>query len=144
MSKSKSKVEVKEIIGLDVGQARSGIARASSVAKLAQPLKSVPTPELVRTIWQFSKENELDSVVVGLPRNLQGHDTDQTTWVREWVKRAVTETKLPFYWQDEALTSKLAASQKPKGQKPADEHAVAAAIILQDFLDTPEAERVPC
>jgi RNase H-fold protein (predicted Holliday junction resolvase) len=51
---------------------------------------------------------------------------------------------LPFYWQDEALTSQAAdkiQNSKSKAQN-IDEHSLAAAIILQDFLDGAENDRV--
>lgn len=133
------------MLGLDVGAKRTGIARASSVAKIAQPLTSAPTTEIMRKLQELIEELGVSAVAVGLPRNLSGDDTAQTAWVRGWVDRAKKHFQdLPFYWQDEALTSKLAAAKQASGKKPTDDHALAAAIILQDFLDTPETGRVMC
>ncbi len=130
-----------EILALDIGTVNVGLARGSTAARIAQPLKTLKT----KNIEELKKEIELngaEAIVVGLPRNLSGEDTDQTRWVRAWVKDAKSSVGLPFYWQDEALTSHLAQGRKAKNQ--VDEHAEAAAIILQDFLDTPEQERVGC
>ena len=137
-------MEAKEFIGLDVGQKHIGVARASSIAALAEPLTTIKTSEDLTQLEKMIRENSVHSVVVGLPRNLQGDDTAQTAWVRDWVARAKKHLVLPFYWQDEALTSKLAQMHKLSSKNPVDEHAMAAAIILQDFLDTPEAERSVC
>jgi putative Holliday junction resolvase len=139
-------VEIKEFIGLDVGQKHTGIARASSGARLAEPLMSVETARVLKTLEDLIKKQDIDSIVIGLPRNLSGNDTTQTQWVRDWVKRAKDRIDLPFFWQDEALTSKVATSRElmKKQQAKADIDSLAAAIILQDFLDTPEAERVVC
>lgn len=135
-------MEAREFIGLDVGKARTGIARGSNLAKLAEPLKSVPTEQVLAELAD-SFEN-LAGVVVGLPRSLSGEETEQTAWVRSWVDKAKKQIKTTFYWQDEALTSKLAEAEDINKGKIQDIDAVAAAIILQDFLDSPESLRVVC
>jgi len=126
-----------EFIGVDYGSVRVGLARGSSAARLAEPLKTVPEAEALAKIASQAKANQAVGVVVGLPRSLEGKDTQQTILVRDWVKTAKDKIALPFYWQDEALTSAAAS-------KTDDIDAAAAAIILQDFLDTPEEERVRC
>jgi putative Holliday junction resolvase len=122
-----------DYIGLDVGERRTGIARASAVAKLAEPLKIVETTKAAEEIKELIKENGVKAVIVGLPRNLQGDDTPQTRWVRDWVENLKKEIALPFYFQDEALTTELAQSRLGGDGYKDDE---AASIILQDFLDS--------
>jgi len=137
---------LKEIIGLDVGMATTGLARASTTARLPEPLMSLPTDKVVSKVRELMGKSGLEAIVVGLPRNLSGEDTAQTKWVRDWVDKTKPRLPIPFFWQDEAITSRHAAklqTSKFKNQK-FDEHALAAAIILQDFLDTPENERVRC
>jgi putative Holliday junction resolvase len=136
--------EASELIGLDIGHKRTGIARASSLAALAEPLMSVGTTEVVKTLKKLASDKEVSAVAIGLPRNLQGNDTAQTLWVRDFVDKLKKQITMPFYWQDEALTTKLAENLKQGAKSPADEHSLAAAIVLQDFLDTPPAERVIC
>lgn len=136
---------VSEIISLDVGQTRTGLARASTAAKLAEPLFSVATTQLVKRLSEMVNQGD-KTIVVGLPRSLSGEETAQTRWVRDFTK--FLKTKLPdvkFYWQDEALTSREAADKLQKSRfknQSFDEHARAAAIILQDFLDTPADNKV--
>lgn len=139
-------MENEQLLGLDVGKARTGIARASSMARLAEPLMTVGTADLIKILGELIKEQNYSIVVVGLPRNLQGDETAQTEWVRHWVDKAKKKLATEFYWQDEALTTKIAeAHQLSKGKKiPQGADAMAAAIILQDFLDAPEAIRVGC
>ena len=137
-------MEVKQLLGLDVGQKRIGVARASSAARLAEPLITINTADAWDKLQQIIKEQETETIVVGLPRNLQGDDTAQTTWVHEWVGKAKKQIKLPFYWQDEALTSHIAEVEREAHKTNHDVDALAAAIILQDFMDTPEAQRMPC
>jgi putative Holliday junction resolvase len=134
-------VETGETLGLDVGIKRTGIARASSVARLAEPLISTKTADVVKTLDQYIKQHRVDAVVVGLPRNMQNDDTEQTAWVREWVDNLKGSIEVPIYWQDEALTTVQAANLEQ--QHKADVDSLSAAIILQNFLDAPVADRNP-
>jgi putative Holliday junction resolvase len=134
----------KEYLSLDVGLKRTGIARGSESARLAEPLFSVATTEILETLKDLIEEYNVSAVVVGLPRNLHGNSTQQTNWVREWVDQIKKKISLPFYWQDEVLSSKIAAAKKLSYNKVHDIDSLAAAVILQDFLDAPEANRMVC
>lgn len=136
-------MEANQLLGLDVGTVRTGIARGSSVARIAEPLMSVETAKVFDCLEKLIKEYEVGAVVVGLPRNLSGDDTDQTRWMRSWVGDARKHLKLPLYWQDEALTSQQAEAHR-ESNKGHDVDSKAAAIILQDFLDSSEEDRVLC
>ncbi len=135
-------MESNEILALDVGTVRTGIARGSTFARLAEPLMSVETAKLFDCLEKLIKEYEVGVVVIGLPRNLNGDDTDQTRWVRTWATDAKKHLRLPFYWQDEALTTQQAEAHSDN--KGHDIDSKAAAIILQDFLDSKEEDRVLC
>ena len=63
-------MEAKEILALDIGQKLTGLARASNVARIAEPLKNIDTKKAVDTVRDYLKNNEVEAVVVGLPRNL--------------------------------------------------------------------------
>lgn len=127
-----------EYIGVDMGSARVGLARGSDLARLAEPVRVVPLTDALVTIKNLASDNNTDAIVVGLPRNLNGEDTQQTQYVRAWVKQIMPHLSLPFYWQDEALTTQTASEFR------SGDDALAAAVILQDFLDTPKEERVRC
>jgi putative Holliday junction resolvase len=133
-----------QYLGLDVGLKRTGIARASEAARLSEPLQTVPTTEVVKILKNLIEEYNISAVVVGLPRNLHGNSTQQTNWVRDWVNHIKQKIDLPFYWQDEVLSTRIAEAKKLTYKKNQDIDALAAAIILQDFLDTPEASRMVC
>ena len=134
-----------EVIGLDVGEAHTGMARGNTTAKLAEPLGSVPTADVLAKLKGPSAKKSVDLLVIGLPRNLEGKDTKQTAWTRQWAAKVKTELGVPMYWQDEALTSRTTAKHQTSNIKhqTVDEHGSAAAAILQDFLDSPEDMRVP-
>ncbi|MBI2285632.1 Holliday junction resolvase RuvX [Candidatus Saccharibacteria bacterium] len=138
-------MEAKEILGLDLGAERTGIARASNVARLAEPLMSVPTKDAISTIRKYTSEHKVEAIAIGLPRNLSGEETKQTQWVREWTDKAKQKLAIPAYWQDEATTSLLAEAKIQNSKfkiQNVDEHSLAAAILLQDFLDGAEADRM--
>lgn len=132
---------------MDAGSAWVGVARGSSLARLAEPLKTLPAAAALDELRALAQTYAAAGVVIGLPRGLDGSDTAQTKAVRQWARQAKNLIKLPFYWQDEALTSRAAAGElqtvRLKSQN-VDEHGLAATVILQDFLDTPESERVRC
>jgi putative Holliday junction resolvase len=128
-----------EFLGVDVGSTRIGIARGSSIAKIAEPLKTVPANQALSELSDLIDKNSVAGIVVGLPRNLDGNDTTQTKAVRQWVKDAMSLIKIPLYWQDEALTSNVAEA---KSISPHGSDAEAAALILQDFLNANKAERM--
>jgi putative holliday junction resolvase len=131
-----------EFLGVDVGAVRIGIARGNLAARLAEPIKTAPAGQAVAELLNLSNKNQATGIVVGLPRSLDGTETEQTKSVRQWVRAAKTQIRLPFYWQDEALTSRAATSKMQNVKSNIDEHSLAAAIILQDFLDTPESDRL--
>jgi putative Holliday junction resolvase len=137
-------VEVNQYLALDVGLKRTGIARGSDAARLAEPLRTVATTEVLSTLKNLAEEYNVSAIVVGLPRNLHGNSTQQTNWVRDWVVKLKRKIDLPFYWQDEVLTTRIAEAKKLSYKKVHDIDSLAAAIILQDFLDTPQADRVMC
>lgn len=136
-------MEVREILGLDLGEKRTGIARASNVAKISEPLMTVETVNLIDELQKYAKQHKVEAVAAGLPRNLGGEDTEQTEWVRQFVDKIKLKLQVPLYWQDEALTSVKADALKKNHQR-ADTDSISAAIILQDFIDTPDADRLMC
>ena len=133
-----------QFLALDVGMKRTGIARASAIAKLPEPLMSVDTDNIIDCLNKLISEYSVDAIVIGLPRSLNGDDTDQTKWVREWTKNLKNQINLPLYWQDEALTTKVAEEWMKNSKTGHDIDAHAAAAILDDFLKSRPEERVLC
>jgi putative holliday junction resolvase len=121
-----------DYLGLDVGARRTGVARASAVAKLAEPLKILDTDKAIAEIKDLIEDYEVSGVIIGLPRNLDGNDTAQTAWVKKWADGLRLEIKAPIHFQDEALTSELAQTRIGGDGYKDDE---AASIILQEYLD---------
>jgi putative Holliday junction resolvase len=132
-------VNKRVFLGLDVGTKRIGLAIGDSIARIAQPLATLPVDGTITDQLQaYLQQHDVTDVVVGRPRNQSGETTDQTIIVERFVR-----TKMPMHyavrWQDESVTSVLAEDRLKARKKPytkGDIDAEAAAIILQDFLET--------
>lgn len=126
------------ILALDVGEKRIGVAMANSVARLASPLLTLDAgAKFLSKLEKLIKSNSVSAIVIGLPRNLSGQETAQTASIREFIKHLKTQIDLPIYLQDEATTSLAAETELKSRGKPyvkADIDALAATYILEDYL----------
>jgi putative holliday junction resolvase len=126
------------ILALDVGERRIGVALANTTARLARPLTTLDNSDhIIEDILNLVEQEGVQTIVVGLPRGLDGQTTAQTKTVEAFVKKLQTQVDLPFHWQDEALTSVQAEaelSHRNKVTNKADIDALAATLILEDFL----------
>lgn len=131
------------IIGLDVGTKRIGIAISDPLMFTAQPLKTITRiPEAVslETIDNICKEYNIISIVVGLPKNMNGTIGPQAEDCQNYAQMIKKKTGKDIIFEDERLTSKQAerflATQNKKYTKNKGLIDVAsAAIILQQYLD---------
>lgn len=138
------------VLGVDYGAKRIGLALSDYTGSLARPWQMVLSPggptgaaravSSLVTKLRESDDPDLDCIVVGLPRRLNGEDTDQTPVVRQFVTTLAELTGLPVETQDERLTSVEAESRlserEPDWRKrKALLDAEAASIVLQDYLD---------
>ncbi len=133
---NKSKV----YLGLDIGGQRIGVASGDSVARLAstQPTINVDGRE-ADEIRRLVTDLGVTDLVVGRPRNQSGDTTGQTQIVEQMAAQLLGPLSLPIHWQDESLTSVIAEERLATRKKPyskADIDAEAAALILQDYLET--------
>jgi putative holliday junction resolvase len=126
------------ILALDVGGRRIGVAAANVIARIAHPLVTIEnTPETPAALQQLVDEQQAVGLVVGLPRNLNGDETEQTRTVKAFVAALQEHITMPVYWQDEAVTSRKAETELAERGKPyakGDIDALAATYILDDFL----------
>lgn len=138
------------IVGLDVGERRIGVAVSDVTRTLARPLGVLRPAGLDRDAVQVSadeiarlasEEDGVASIVVGLPRRLDGTPTDMTRRVEQFARQLEARTALPVTLQDERLSSReaesrLALREKDWRVRKQRLDAAAAAVILQDYLDS--------
>lgn len=135
-------------MGLDVGARRIGVAVSDATATLARPVGVLQVTSLAAAVGPVREEiarlaaedDPIGSVVVGLPRRLDGTDNDMTAAVQTFAVQLQRRLGLPVLLQDERLTSReaesrLAIREKDWRRRKARLDAAAAAIILQDYLD---------
>ena len=127
-----------DIIGLDLGISRTGVARINTVAKIAEPLTEINMQknDFIEELKNLVIKYDGCAVVAGLPRGLDGQETEQTVWARELIKKIEVNVEVPVFGIDEAGTTKLA---EQRAQKNESVDSVAAGIILEDFIS--EVER---
>lgn len=126
-------------LALDVGEKRIGVARGDTGVRLAFPVETVEVDgrEYVR-IFQLYHEAHATAIIVGYPRNQSGEATSQTAYVEKFV-HPLTARGIEVIFQDESVTSIMAEDQlksRGKSYSKADIDALAAALILQDYLET--------
>lgn len=122
-------------LGVDVGQARTGLALSDPVGITCRPLDIVHErdPEAVITaILAVAEAEEVDTIVVGLPRPLSGDSNEQLRTVEDFVERLAARSPRPVGTWDERFTSKLARAGSAKGRAI---DSVAACHMLQGYLD---------
>jgi putative Holliday junction resolvase len=124
------------IIALDVGKSRIGVARASASLGFPSPLTTLNNDDLVwQNIKKIIDENSVSVIVVGLPRNLEGNNTQQTDYTLDFVKKLTKHVGITIKLQDEALTSKKAELEISKSKRPKyDVDSLAATYILEDYI----------
>jgi putative Holliday junction resolvase len=126
------------VMALDVGERRIGVALANIMARIASPLTTLnaleTTPESIQALL---KQHNAIALCVGLPRGLNGQETDQTRTILRFVEELKKTITVPVYLQDEAVTSRQAEAELQARGKPygkGDIDALAATYILEDFL----------
>lgn len=128
----------KSILALDVGAVRVGVAVARLDVRLPQPLTTLDNnSEIFGRIIDLAHKSEVDEVVVGWPRGMDGQETQQTRDTESFVEQLQQKTGLTVHLQDEALTSQKAEAELQSRRKPyqkADVDALAATYILEDYL----------
>lgn len=126
------------ILALDIGTVRIGVARANLIARIPEALTTIANDEnTLSALQEIIAEYEIDTLVVGLPRNMEGLETKQTKYVQEFCEKTLIQLNIPIVFQDETLTSVAAEAELEKPGKitpKANVDARAAEIILDDYL----------
>ena len=136
------------VLGVDVGARRVGLAISDATRTLARPLETIAVASdrdavdrvVARITALASEDDGVETVVVGLPRRLDGTPTDATPRVAAFVAALRARITVPIVTEDERLTSveaerRLSARDRDWKTRKQKIDAVAAAIFLQDYLD---------
>jgi putative Holliday junction resolvase len=136
------------VLAIDFGTRRVGLAISDASRTLARPLEVLAVrsgadalDRVARRIDQLAAEDDgLATIVVGLPKRLDGTPSDETVRVTAFIGALARRTSLAILTEDERLSSREAESRLAIGERDwrrrkARLDAAAAAVVLQDFLD---------
>ena len=128
-------------LGLDVGDARIGLALSDPTGMLASPYGFVERgPSDIEDIVALAADNDVIEIVVGLPLSMSGDSGTQAGKVRGFIRELRSQTDLPIKTVDERLSTVQAQgmlNQSGRRRRRDRGHldAAAAAVILQTYLD---------
>lgn len=132
-----------EILALDVGEKRIGVARlpedTSTVFPVTTWLRAQGRAEL--SLQEYLLNSKVSCIVVGLPVDGKGERTEQCDNVLKFARRLEKRVSVPLYFVDEYLSSAVARERLGIGDKPSKEQresgiidSMAAVIILETYL----------
>ena len=136
-------------MGLDVGERRIGVAIGDELDMISSPLTVVQRADGdLAELRDLAIANGIDRIVVGLPTGLSGREGPPAALVREFadaLAAAVPPGTRVEFW-DERLTTAVAErslreSRNRRQRRKGDVDTVAAAVILQGYLDAGRARR---
>lgn len=132
------------IISIDYGKKRTGIAVTDPLQIVPNGLATVSTYELMKFLQDYVAREEVERIVVGEPRQMNGKPSENLQRVRQFVaqwKKAMPSIPVEYY--DERFTSVLAHRAmidsgigKKARQNKALVDEISATIILQDYLNS--------
>ena len=134
---------MKRIMGIDYGDARTGVAMSDLLCTLVGSTAVVPsrnTEKAIADIVRMAKENEVGQIVVGLPRNMEGTEGNRAELCREFAEKLRLATGLEVVMWDERRTTveahNILSQHNYHGQKRKNTvDAVAASLILEGYLN---------
>ena len=131
------------ILGLDVGEKRIGVALSDPLGIMAGALTVIERTAdeaAVKQIIDLARENDVERIVVGMPRSLDGSLGKQAQAVQSFVDLLKEHTKLPVVTWDERLSTVAAERTMleigmKRNKRKNRRDSLAAAFILQGYLD---------
>ncbi len=126
---------------LDIGDKRIGVALSDPLGILASPFTIINCKDErvdIEAITNIISQKQVKQIIVGLPRSMDGSIGKQAKKVEAFVQRLCENTEVPVEFRDERLTTvsaKRLMQAVKKTKRKARDDAIAAALILQGYLD---------
>ena len=130
-------------MALDVGDKRIGVALSDPGGILASPFTIIDRRDErldIEAVVDIINQHQVGQIVVGLPRSMDGSIGRQAEKVKAFTQELSSHTDVPLEFRDERLTTVSArrlmqAAHGKKARKKGQDDAIAAAIILQGYLE---------
>ena len=133
-------------LAIDYGTKRTGLAICDAAETIASPLAVLHGQKgLLNKIAEIVETENVDAIILGLPLNINGTESSQTKLTLKFAEQLKSRFSVPVHLQDERLSSfgaeeKLAPAEFTKGKIKKRIDAVAAAEILEAFLEQKTAD----
>jgi len=132
------------IMAIDYGMKRTGLAVTDPMRIIATALETVETAKLLTYLTQYFLKEQVDEVVIGLPKQMNNTDSETAPFVRQMVAKINKAfPDLPVKYVDERFTSKIALrAMIDGGMKKKDRRdkknvdKISATLILQTYLES--------
>ena len=132
------------ILSIDFGRKRTGIAVTDTLKIVANGLATVPTAKVIDFLKKYMETEQVEFIVVGLPRQLNGRPSESMRYLKPFLERLRHELPdMHIEMYDERFTSSIAhRSMIDGGMKKMDRRdkavvdTIAATIILNDYLQS--------
>ena len=132
------------VLGIDHGTVRMGIAMSDELKIIAQPLEFIPAEPFsgfLDRLKELLQEYEVELILLGMPRNMDGSYGEASMKVREFEAMLKKSITAPIKTWDERLTSvqanrALSQGRVKKKKKRQNVDAISAAVLLQSYLDS--------
>ena len=133
------------ILAIDYGGKRTGIAVTDPLQIIATGLTTIESKQLIPFLKKYFMEEQVERIVIGMPKNWDETDTHGTPLVKAAIKKLKKEfPDMPIIEVDERYTSKMAkAAMLEMGMKKSERRVkgnvdvIAATIMLQEFMRSP-------
>ena len=131
------------LLGLDVGQKRTGLATTDELKLICSPLRTVDTAQLVSELKELHREQPIEAYVIGQPNLIVGQSADSTPYITQVIQQlGKSFPDIPIHSVDEGNTSheasqiqRMGGMKKSKRIEKGSLDAITASLILQRFLD---------
>jgi putative Holliday junction resolvase len=130
---------VGRILAVDFGERRVGLATSDASRRLATARTTLhrrSDAALLEDLARFCAEEEIAMAVFGIPRSPDGRESPFAARIRSFAAKFGERTGLPVRFHEETLTSNEAARRLPAGTRGDDLDRVAAAVLLEDYLQS--------
>lgn len=132
------------ILGIDYGRKRCGIAVTDPLKIIANGLTTVPAHTLIDFLQDYTKKENVEKIIVGLPKQLNGTPSESMNYITPFLNRLrKVLPDIPVEMYDERFTSTIAhKAMLDGGMKKKDRQnkeivdTIAASIILNDYLQS--------
>lgn len=132
------------ILAIDYGKKRTGLAVTDILRITANPLITIQTNQLIPWLKDYFAKENVDEVVMGYPKQMNGEDSESMQYIRAFLKQfEQTFPTMPIKLYDERFTSVLAhqamidgGMKRSQRQNKMVVDKIAACIILEGYLDS--------